>query len=275
MLNSKSLIDKPEAALETARALQIQRDIATVEELARHGFQGPSYEVFRNRLCEENWKPLQGMLRNRTLAQLTAKYYGEAGIDFFVRPADADLLHSSADARHEILVDILIKALKVFRRRALVEGGWNPHHRGPKGASTLNSFFIGQCAWQFRDVYLSWSRKRERLAAEEAALLDGGSLLPLLRTHVEGPEAFRFDGALMELVAQQPELTRAILRLTTQGYADGEIADMLQTTPGAVRNRRYRFRTALYNAARAGRIWIPAQLHTAGNTAETVPGGAA
>ncbi|MFE3865506.1 hypothetical protein ACFXPT_34525 [Streptomyces goshikiensis] len=92
---------------------------------------------------------------------------------------------------------------------------------------------------------------------------------------MEGPEAVRFDGALMELVAQQPELTQAILRLTTQEYADGEIADMLQTPPGAVRTRRYRFRTALYDASREGRIWIPAQLHTAGNTAETVQDGVA
>lgn len=62
------------------------RAIETVAELARHGFQGPTYTVFQNRLCEENWKPLQSMLGDGSLAKLTTQYYAGAGIEFFVKP---------------------------------------------------------------------------------------------------------------------------------------------------------------------------------------------
>ncbi|MFC9670030.1 hypothetical protein [Streptomyces sp. NPDC056949] len=69
--------------------------------------------------------------------------------------------------------------------------------------------------------------------------------------------------------------SRAVLRLTAKGYTDGEIADMLQPTPVAVRNQRYRFRTDFYEAAREGRIWIPGQLYTVGATDTAAQDGAA
>ncbi|MEU9271970.1 hypothetical protein AB0E04_42190 [Streptomyces sp. NPDC048251] len=68
----------------------------------------------------------------------------------------------------------------------------------------------------------------------------------------------------MELLDAQPAETRAVVRLTCEGYADGEIADRLKSTPGAVRTRRYRFKKVLYQAASERKIWIPAQLHVNG-----------
>ncbi|MFH9990523.1 hypothetical protein [Streptomyces luteogriseus] len=68
----------------------------------------------------------------------------------------------------------------------------------------------------------------------------------------------------MELLDAQPAETRAVVRLTCDGYADGEIAERLKSTPGAVRTRRYRFKKVLYQAASERRIWIPAQLHVNG-----------
>ncbi|MBY8346136.1 hypothetical protein JYK17_39890, partial [Streptomyces sp. KC 17012] len=65
----------------------------------------------------------------------------------------------------------------------------------------------------------------------------------------------------MELLDTQPAETQAVVRLTFEGYADSEIAEKLRSTVGAVRNRRSRFRTFLYEAARERRIWIPAPLH--------------
>ncbi|MFJ5220715.1 hypothetical protein ACIP98_39345 [Streptomyces sp. NPDC088354] len=73
-----------------------------------------------------------------------------------------------------------------------------------------------------------------------------------------------FGTKLIDLLAGHPPQTQAIIRLTVEGYHDTEIADVLKITPGVVRTRRYRFRTALYQAARTGQVWIPQQLHTAG-----------
>ncbi|MBT2453117.1 hypothetical protein J7F03_40090 [Streptomyces sp. ISL-43] len=54
-----------------------------------------------------------------------------------------------------------------------------------------------------------------------------------------------------------------MVRLTVAGFTDTEIAGRLETTHGAMRNRKTLFRKALYQAARERRIWIPKQLHTA------------
>ncbi len=129
------------------------------------------------------------------------------------------------------------------------------------------TYFIGRCMWEFRRVYLRWAREREIIAREEAALLDPEAffrLRPGLPHHGE-PEEILFAGNLMDLLSTQPAETQAVVRLTCEGYADGEIADRLKSTTGAVRTRRYRFRTVLYQAAREGKIWIPEQLHANGH----------
>ncbi|MFF3354101.1 hypothetical protein ACFYWN_15865 [Streptomyces sp. NPDC002917] len=65
-----------------------------------------------------------------------------------------------------------------------------------------------------------------------------------------------------------------MVRLTFEGYSDGKIADRLKSTPGAVRNRRTRFRTFVYQAAREHRIRIPEQLHTSVRSSRHNPRGA-
>ncbi|MFE7788635.1 hypothetical protein [Streptomyces sp. NPDC057460] len=52
-----------------------------------------------------------------------------------------------------------------------------------------------------------------------------------------------------------------MVHLTFEQHRDGKIADRLKSS-GAARNRRTRFRTFVYQAARQRRIWIPEQLHT-------------
>ncbi|MFG3721251.1 hypothetical protein ACGF8D_25960 [Streptomyces massasporeus] len=113
------------------------------------------------------------------------------------------------------------------------------------------TYFIGRCMWDSRRVYLRWVKERERIAQLEAALLDPEAFFRLLTAlpHHGEPETILFSGSFMELLAAQPAETRAVVRLTCDGYADGEIAERLKSTPGAVRTRRYRFKKVLYQAA--------------------------
>jgi DNA-directed RNA polymerase specialized sigma24 family protein len=128
------------------------------------------------------------------------------------------------------------------------------------------TYFIGRCMWDFRRVYLRWVKERERIAQVEATLLDPEAFFRLLTAlpHHGEPETILFSGTFMELLDAQPAEARAVVRLTCEGYADGEIADRLKSTPGAVRTRRYRFKKVLYQAASERKIWIPAQLHVNG-----------
>ncbi|MGW9499070.1 hypothetical protein ACWG5P_32775 [Streptomyces prasinus] len=65
-----------------------------------------------------------------------------------------------------------------------------------------------------------------------------------------------------DILDEQAPKTQAVVRLTVTGFPDIEIAERLNLTNVTVRQRRSRFRTALYQATRERRIWIPQQLHT-------------
>ena len=78
--------------------------------------------------------------------------------------------------------------------------------------------------------------------------------------YVVDSEVFGTD--FEEILDEQAPETQAVVRLTVMGFTGTEIADKLNITHGAVRNRLTRFRTALYQAAADGRIWIPRELHT-------------
>ncbi|MEV6507777.1 hypothetical protein AB0M61_16870 [Streptomyces sp. NPDC051642] len=70
-------------------------------------------------------------------------------------------------------------------------------------------------------------------------------------------------------------VTQAVVRMTVEGYVDTEIANTLHITHAAVRMRKTRFRSALYDAARDQHIWVPRQLHTKGATRDRSRRGAA
>ncbi len=276
-MTSELVIDQTvDTAPPDGRTLRIQQEAARIAELALDGFQGPAYEIFENDLCRDSMPILRGMLRNGEIARLSQRRFTERGITFFVDPEDAHLLHSSPDARDEIAVDTIMRALKTFRGKALLNGAWSPQYQGPKGPCSLTSFFIGQCIWEFRRVYLLWTHERAQRARQEIALHDVEAFFRLLRApgHLAEPETILFGGAFMDFLAEQPEQTQAVIRLTVAEYRDTEIADALGSTPGSVRTRRHRFRQATYQAAREGRIWIPYQLHATGPLADQAQRGA-
>ncbi|MFF4088835.1 RNA polymerase sigma factor [Streptomyces nigra] len=266
MSDTEAIAETVDGFLADPRMLRIQRDAALVADLALGGFEGREYEVFEDRLLRDSMPILRGMLRSGTFITLSVRRFEEHGIPFFVSSENRQLLHNSDAERDDIIVDVLMSARKMFRKQALLNGGWNPNFGGTKGACCLLTYFIGRCMWDFRRVYLRWVKDRERVARVEAALLDPEAFFSLLTAlpHHGEPETILFSGAFMELLDAQPPETRAVVRLTCEGYAAGEIADRLKSTPGAVRTRLYRFRRDLYQAASERKIWIPAQLHVNG-----------
>ncbi|MGW4102063.1 RNA polymerase sigma factor [Streptomyces sp. NPDC004976] len=266
MSDTEAIAETVDGFLADPRMLRIQRDAALVADLALGGFEGREYEVFEDRLLRDSMPILRGMLRSGTFITLSVRRFEERGIPFFVSSENRQLLHSSDAERDDIIVDVLMSARKMFRKQALLNDGWNPNFGGTKGACCLLTYFIGRCMWDFRRVYLRWVKERERVARVEAALLDPEAFFSLLTAlpHHGEPETILFSGAFMELLDAQPPETRAVVRLTCEGYAAGEIADRLKSTPGAVRTRLYRFRRDLYQAASERKIWIPAQLHVNG-----------
>ncbi|MFH9871618.1 RNA polymerase sigma factor [Streptomyces lydicus] len=245
-------------------AERIRRDVERVADLAYHGFAGPTYRVFEDDLCRKSLPMLRGMLRSGKLPRLSQQKHQRRGIALYVHDEDLRLLHNSAEARDEIAVEILLRALKSFRDNGLVGGGWNPWHAGRHGACSLTTYFIGQCVWEFRRVYLRWRRARLHLAEHEVAMRSSDALLRLLQTpsHLPGPEARVAGGALSDLINKRSAESRAVVLLAHEGYDDSQIAERLKTTAAAVRQHRYRLRRDIKRAEKAGRVWLPRQLRS-------------
>ncbi|MFJ4633979.1 hypothetical protein [Streptomyces sp. NPDC088847] len=257
-----------DAVLPGERATRIERDAARLEELALGGFEGPAYEVFENELCREAEPILLGMLRKGTLARLALKQCKTRGWKFFVHEDDMRLLHGSSVERDIIMVDVLTEAMRKFRRDLKGGRGWRADHAGPHGACCLMTYFIGQCVWVFRRAYVRWARQRVNWARlhtmydfTEGAANQAG-IRELLQDSGYEIESEVFSTDFEDILDEQAPETQAVVRLTIMGFPDTEIAVLLNLTNTTVRKRRSRFRTALYQAAREHRIWIPEQLHT-------------
>ncbi|MEU8883853.1 hypothetical protein [Streptomyces hydrogenans] len=133
----------------------------------------------------------------------------------------------------------------------------------------------------FRRAYLRWATKRVRCDrvnavydfTEDAVNQAGiGGLIGAAGYEID-TEVFGTD--FEEILDGQAPATQAVVRLTVMGFGDTEIAEKLKLTHGAVRMRKTRFRTAIYQAAREGRIWIPEQLHSRASVRTETQRGAA
>ncbi|MFC9271336.1 RNA polymerase sigma factor [Streptomyces zhihengii] len=250
------------------RTARVRRDAARIEELAYHRFEGRDYELFEEQLFKEVQPMVVGMLRSGKLARLAQVHSERQGRKFFVHPDDLRLLKSSAEARDTLMADVVVQALRKLQRDLQAGRGWSADHSGPRGASCLTSYFITLCVWMFRREYVEWAQNRVKWVqmhavydftegvANEAGI---GGLLAATDYTVDA-EVFGTD--FEEILDEQAPETQAVVRLTVMGFGGTEIADKLHISHGAVRNRLTRFRSALWDAARDKRIWIPAELNT-------------
>ncbi|MEU2135427.1 hypothetical protein [Streptomyces sp. NPDC018352] len=256
------------AELTGDRAARLRRDAARIEELAYHRFEGRDYKVFEDELYREVQPIVLGMIRKGSLARLALRHSERQGRKFFVHPDDLLLLKSSSEARDTVMVDMVMEALRKLQRDLKRGCGWRVNYSGQRGASCLTSYFITLCVWMFRRAYVKWAQHRVKWArlhavydfTEGAANEVGIGRLLGTTDYVVDSEVFGTD--FEEILDEQAPETQAVVRLTVMGFTGTEIAEKLNITHGAVRNRLTRFRTALYEAARDGRIWIPRELHT-------------
>jgi hypothetical protein len=116
------------------RRERLERNAQLVEDLRADEFARPAYDIFVNDLCDTTLKQLKGLLRTGDLPTLSRARFRGRGITLFVDPRDLEALRSNLENRDELAVNILLAALRNFRRNALVKGGWNPRHPGRRVA---------------------------------------------------------------------------------------------------------------------------------------------
>ena len=123
------------------------------------------------------------------------------------------------DAVQSIATDTVVAALDAFLEKVLRPGKWDPH----KGAS-LKTYFIGQCMWQFPNVYRDWVRDhRAAQEAEQAATSAGWEPLAAAAEHPEQRILHQEDCAAA-LALLSTETARKAFLLLDMGYTHDEIA---------------------------------------------------
>lgn len=123
------------------------------------------------------------------------------------------------EAVHDLASMTVVNALNAFLESVLKTGRWDPK----KGAS-LKTFFVGQCKFQFPNVYKSWWREQRRRPRSESLddLVDRNVLAP---AHNDVEAAVDRDAEVAEALTMidSPEAQSALL-YQAEGYSHAEIA---------------------------------------------------
>jgi DNA-directed RNA polymerase specialized sigma24 family protein len=214
--------DASRAAEHLAR---LEGDAELNTQLMLNGYAGPLWDRLANALAEYGIQVIGAWIcgRKRTIfQQCRAKGVGS------LVPSEY-----TAEEGFELALETVAKAIVTFRDNVLKPGKWKP----ARGA-TLKTFFIGQCVYQFPNIYRRWqtAEDNERLLAQQMRAAD--------------PEAFRATSKVDEVAHARRELAKlavkapddpAVLRFAhRQGYSFEELAEIAGTTVRALEGRLYR-----------------------------------
>jgi DNA-directed RNA polymerase specialized sigma24 family protein len=208
----------------SASAERLEADAQLVRALAAGGFVGPEYAVFEEDVADYGIATMKAMLKSGLI---------------FIKCAQRRLMlprwRMTPEDHEELAVETVGRALPVFRRKALMEGGWKP-----AGGASLKTYFVNFLPHQFANAYRAWHRDQ---GGDAVRYEDISELVPALDL---GPEqvVLQRQEILSGLAAVEPEKTRAALVLSEDGYDQEEIAEIIgdgatsRTVEGLMRRHR-------------------------------------
>ncbi|MFC1407490.1 MULTISPECIES: hypothetical protein [Streptacidiphilus] len=205
-------------------------DLGMVRLLAAEGFAGRRYEVFETELVRYAVAVLRAWMYSGSIFRLLAIR------GFGLAPDDVELeaLHRDSDLREELAMITVAEALPRFRQRALVEGGWTF-----EGGASITTYFMGACVYAFPNEFRRWradNRRQERAVARQRNL--PVEVHPSVESTVLGAEHVKDH-----LAAAKDDRTRAVVILTTEGYSQEEITELLdEVSARAIEGIVYRWR---------------------------------
>jgi DNA-directed RNA polymerase specialized sigma24 family protein len=185
-------------------------------------YDGPEWKRFSLVLAEYGLQVMIAWVRKGTIfEQCKKKGLGLSGV-----------MSRSFEDVGDLAADTVAAAIVVFRDKVLIPHVWDPS----KGAS-LKTFFIGQCVFQFPNIYRRWhTEKCKAHVAPEVVAQE----LEHARTRAPSTET------LAELSRQVEQLDPDSLEraemMIEMGYSMTEIAERFRVTERALDSKLYRFR---------------------------------
>ena len=202
-------------------------------QLASEEWQGPQTQTFTDDLWLYGWDVLRGLVRDGRIRTVPA---GLPPVE--LSPEAWATLAESDEERGAVVLDTLALAVPKTIRN-LQQGKYAPER------SSLYTYFIGQCAIQFRDVSKSWQSKHHRHNYELSSF-DWGEV---------------FGGLPPDDIDRRLDMRRLVARILSgvsarqrvvlvhyfTGHSHGEIAELMGITPRAVEGHLYRAKQAAHN----------------------------
>ncbi|NYH42065.1 hypothetical protein HNR22_001792 [Micromonospora jinlongensis] len=237
-----------EARLTDARLAEQVRFEAGLSEYVRteirpgHKWDGVAYHELFDDLWTYALPVIKAFLRTNQLRRVLKRFAPERGVSML--PEDMFLLANSEAARDELALDIISRAVKDFRERAIGQGRWKPWVRG----ASLRTYFIGACAYEFPRAYKTWSKQHmgqlERLAVTEE--IDFDQVGARLTASIADLAVLRVD--LQRMINTAQPMTKLILGMIAAGKTQIQIAAELNLTVKAVEGRLSSFRKRVQSA---------------------------
>jgi DNA-directed RNA polymerase specialized sigma24 family protein len=202
---------------------RLAADADLLQHLALEGFTGFAWEQFRTDLASYSIGKMVKWITSGKIFRLCAAR-GFGALPFAERtPEDAE----------DLAMETVAETLNYFRERVLLKRRWKV-----EGGASLKTFFIGACLRVFSNVYRRWHAHASVAAA----------FLPLDPSSTDHRSASRPDHRLQiaaevraVLATASDNVTRDIVIMRAQGYAENEIATELQLSRKAVESRIGRF----------------------------------
>jgi len=209
-------------------------DRRLVEDLARRHFAGARYLQFETELGRYGLSVMRAWL-------YTGRAFGlSAGRGYALHPTEGELdtLRRDSDARKEIAITTVGKALPRFRQQALVEGGWRF-----EGGASIPTYFMGAALSDFPNEFRRWRSQRNRWRQQDHG---DETTNALHRQQASDDPAVLALGNIRvkEDLERISPRAKEIVLLTMDGYHQDEIMEILgEASVRAVEGVLHRWRT--------------------------------
>lgn len=121
---------------------RLQGDVDLVTSLALARYEGELWEYFSNELAKYGYAVIKSWIATKVIFERCM----QKGFGLLI--LDRDFTQEEIEGLADYTV---AKALKYFKDKVLIKRRWDP----TKGAS-LRTFFVGQCIFQFPNIYRDW-----------------------------------------------------------------------------------------------------------------------
>lgn len=199
---------------------RLQGDVDLVTSLALANYAGPLWDHFSNELAKYGYAVIKSWVATKLIfVRCKQKGFGLPVLDRGFTQEEIEGLANYTVA----------KALSYFRTKVLMKRRWDP----TKGAS-LRTFFIGQCIYQFPNIYREWLDELEgdlrHAFTDDMAELDfhAEQTAPVDRRVIASMVASQ---AMSEV--KVPRVRKAMY-MTADGHPQADIARVLGVSPKTV-----------------------------------------